>query len=253
MIATPAHMSLAGRSLLGVGLVGLGVIGLIFADVPRQWPPPPVFASIRTALGVGTAILLVFAGAGLQFARTRRLAAYAGVTAFLAWAVFLHVPRLLPHAWNAFAECVALAVGCWLFHPRAAQRFDVSVRYPLGACLLSFGTAHFVYADFTIAFAPAWIPPGPAFWVYATGAGVIAAGISFLLNVIPHIAAVCLGITYTSFVLFVHIPRVAADIDSRIEWTVLFVSVALTGMAWSVASALAARRPVFGRVGLSAS
>lgn len=228
-----------GRTLFCLALVGLGGIGLAFVDVPVQWPPPPSVSSIRAPLGIVTAILLVCAGIGLQFSKTRRTASHLGAFAFLCWAALLHGPKL-PGAWHAVAECVALSVGALACLPRStAQRFDLCVRYPFGACLIAFGAAHFVYSDFTISFASDWIPPGPEFWVYASGAGLVAAGVSFLANIWSRAAAALVATTFSSFVLFVHIPRVSAQLDSRIEWTVLCVASALTGAAWVVAGAMA--------------
>lgn len=247
MSAILTLMSSVGRTLFCLALMGLGGIGLLFADVPVQWPPPPVFSSIRTPLGIVTAILLAGAGVGLQFSKTRRTASFLGAFAFLSWAALLHGPRL-PGAWHAVAECVALSAGALAFLPRrTARHFDLSVRYPFGACLIAFGAAHFVYSAFTISWTPDWIPPGPAFWVYATGVALVAAGVSFLANIAPRVVAALVGIMFSSFVLFVHVPRVSAQPGSRFEWTVICVASALTGAAWVIAGAMAARDRVESR------
>lgn len=238
MSAMLTAMSSVGRTLFCFALIGLGGIGLFFADVPVQWRPPPALSFIRAPLGIVTAILLAYAGIGLQFSKTRRTAAHLGAFAFLCWAALLHGPKL-PGAWHAVAECAALSVGALACLPlRTSPHFDLSVRYPFGACLIAFGAAHFVYSDFTISWTPDWIPPGPEFWAYATGAGLVAAGVSLVANIASRVAAALVGATFSSFVLFVHIPRVSAQLDSRIEWTVLCVASALTGAAWVVAGAM---------------
>lgn len=242
LIAYTPSMFATGRHLYCLGLIGLGAIGVLFADVPVQWPPPPVFASLRVPLGIVSAILLASSGIGLASGRTQRVASLLGALGFLLWAVFLHAPRL-PGARHAVAECVALAVGALACVPSStAERFDLVVRYPFGICLIAFGAAHFVYADFTMAFMPLGIPPGRAFWVYATGAGLIAAGVSFLVNVATRLAAILVGVTFSSFVLFVHVPRIAADPGSRLDWTVVCVALALTGAAWTIAATMAPAR-----------
>lgn len=248
MSAIVTRMASVGRTLFCFALIGFGGIGLFFADTPVQWPPPPDLSAIRAPLGIVTALLLAAAGVGLQLARTQRISSYLGAVAFLLWAAFLHGPKL-PGAWHAVAECVALAVGALACLPRrTARSFDLSVRYPFGLCLIAFGAAHFVYSKFTIAWAPDWIPPGPAFWVYATGAGLVAAGVSLLTNLLSRVAATLVGVTFSSFVLFVHVPRVSADLHNRLEWTVLCVACALTGAAWVIAGAMEQRAPAESRV-----
>jgi hypothetical protein len=43
---------------------------------------------------------------------------------------------------------------------------------------------------------------------------------------------------YATFVLILHIPRVMADPASRLEWTMMFVALSLTGAAWIVRSSI---------------
>src|SRR5437763_529874 len=88
---------------------------------------------------------------------------------------------------------VVLAWGAWL---------------AFGACLLVFGTSHFLYAQFTASLVAAWLPPSRLFWAYATGAAQIAAGLAMLTGVKARLAAILLTIMYAAFGLLVHIPSI---------------------------------------------
>jgi uncharacterized membrane protein YphA (DoxX/SURF4 family) len=97
-----------------------------------------------------------------------------------------------------------------------------------------FGAVHFHYADGTASFVPAWIPPNPHFWAYATGAGYLAAGLALLSGVQARLAATLTALMMASFVVLLHIPRIIGAPDQHAEWIMLAVSSSLTGAAWLV-------------------
>jgi uncharacterized membrane protein YphA (DoxX/SURF4 family) len=104
-----------------------------------------------------------------------------------------------------------------------------------GLMLPVFGVAHFLYIAFTASMIPEWIPYR-VFWAWFTGAGHVAAGLSIVLGIVPRIGATLLASMFSGFVLLVHIPRVIADVDNRMEWHLLSTALLLTGAAWIVAS-----------------
>jgi uncharacterized membrane protein YphA (DoxX/SURF4 family) len=143
-----------------------------------------------------------------------------------------------------------LAAGgfmAWAMSDAEASRRTFTVRaaqIAFGLCLLVFGTAHFVYADFTATMIPGWLPFPPfwpLFWAYLTGCGHIAAGLSLVSGIAARLASTLLAAMFACFVVLLHIPRVLANPTSRIEWTMLSVATALTGAAWIVRTAMAAR------------
>jgi uncharacterized membrane protein YphA (DoxX/SURF4 family) len=152
----------------------------------------------------------------------------------------LHLPRALRApldvgAWNGVAELTALAMGgiaSLALIDAAYSRAAWSTRV-FGACLLVFGTAHFVYDDFSATMIPAWLP-APLFWVYLTGCGHIAAGVSLISGIATRLASLLLTGMFACFVLLLHLPRVIAAPASRIEWIMLGISSAMTGAAWIV-------------------
>lgn len=104
-------------------------------------------------------------------------------------------------------------------------------RIAFGLSALVFGTSHFVYADFTAAMVPEWMP-ARLFWAYATGAGHVAAGLALLSGIRARLAATWLAAMAASFVLLVHVPRVIAAPSSQLEWTMLCMATLIAGSAW---------------------
>jgi uncharacterized membrane protein YphA (DoxX/SURF4 family) len=108
-----------------------------------------------------------------------------------------------------------------------------------GACLITFGLAHFFYLDFTASLVPRWIPPGQLFWAAATGVAHIAAGVAILTRVRAYPAAVLLTFMFALFGLLVHAPLLFVDPRSHLNWVMNAMNLALTGAAWVVADSLA--------------
>jgi uncharacterized membrane protein YphA (DoxX/SURF4 family) len=106
-----------------------------------------------------------------------------------------------------------------------------------------FGLAHFGYARFTASMAPGFYP-APLFWAYLTGACQMAGGLALISGVLPRLAATLLAAMYAVFALTLHLPRVIAAPDERIEWTMLFIALSMTGAAWIVRSAVKASQRV---------
>jgi len=79
------------------------------------------------------------------------------------------------------------------------------------------------------------LPPA-LFWVYLTGAGHVAAGLSFVSGIATRLASFWLTIMFACFVVLLHLPCVVADPTNRIEWTMLGIATSLTGAAWILAS-----------------
>lgn len=83
---------------------------------------------------------------------------------------------------------------------------------------LLFGLQHFLFADFVATLVPSYFPAGK-FWAYLTGAAMVAAGISFILNKKVRLSAILLGVMLLIFILLIHLPKLAAGNASAIDWT----------------------------------
>lgn len=234
-----------GLVCFSAGLAGLGVLALIYRDFALQWQPVPAETPMRDVLALANGIWLIVAAAALWWKRTQLAAACALAVYLALWTLVLHLPRLIggvEAAWNAMAEIGVLTAGAAMIAARAAGRkmFERAARLLFALCLPVFGVAHFIYAAFTASMIPAFIPV-PLFWAYFTGVGHIAAGVSLLTNILPRLGATLYGVMLSCFVLLLHAPRTIAAPGERIEWTMLFVALALTGAAWTVAGSLSAR------------
>jgi uncharacterized membrane protein len=227
----------------GIGVLLLGVVGIVAGDFALQWQPVPAEVPMRRALAYVCAMLLVSGSLGLFVRSSAKAAALFLGCFFAAWAAVLHVPRVLPHltqigAWNGLAEITAAACGGfagWVLYSEQGSRpfvRKVIVRV-FGACLLVFGTAHFAYAEFTASMVPKWLPD-PLFWALATGAGHLAAGLSLISGIRSQLAATLLTLMFASFVVLLHLPRVALNPGVHMEWVMLGISLTLTGAAWLV-------------------
>lgn len=249
----------AGRTLVAVTTVAFGALCFAFSDFVSGLQPVPEQVGARLPLALATGLTLVLAGIGLSIRRTATVAALLLAGIHLLWATVLYLPLVAASdavfglAWVGCFENFALAgamlaLAALLRDPspasratnRVAERLSILARPLYGVSLLVFGLAHFRYPDFVAALIPAWIP-AKLFLAWFTGAAHFAAGLAVLAGVAARIA--CLWHAAMCFIIFavLHIPRVAADLGNRGEWTSLFVALALCGVALVFAERFATR------------
>jgi uncharacterized membrane protein YphA (DoxX/SURF4 family) len=249
----PSKTILVGRVLLASGLGAIAVQNLVTAGflpelqpVPSWWPAPDFFAILTGATLAGAC---AFAAAG------KRVRTAGTVVALILslWTLVLHVPRLAAHPTDggvvtgAF-EILALAGAAWMLAAGAPPDRSLHAKWNrlidraggvgmicYAVSLPVFGILHFVYIDYVASVIPAWIP-GHVFWGYATGVAHIAAGLSIVTGIAARLAARLLGVMFGAWVVLLHVPRAAADVTSRPEWTSLLVALAMCGGAWLVAA-----------------
>ncbi|HXN51738.1 MAG TPA: hypothetical protein VN943_07350 [Candidatus Acidoferrum sp.] len=117
-----------------------------------------------------------------------------------------------------------------------ANRLIILGRVLFAISMIVFGAQHFMYAAFIATLIPAWIPLH-LFWVYFTGTGFIAAGLSIATGILAPLASTCLGIMFLLWFLLLHAPRVAVHPRDGDEWTSAFVALAISGGSSLLASA----------------
>jgi uncharacterized membrane protein YphA (DoxX/SURF4 family) len=193
--------------------------------------------------------------AGMIVKRSAALSALVITAYLLTWVLMLQAPRVarVPGSvgmWLDFCESLFLMCGGWIVFTSLVEpgsRLDMKfiareagvrvARYLIGVSCLVFGLSHFVYAHFTAGMVPAWLP-GRIDFVYLTGVGHLAAGLGILLTIVPRHAATAEAIMISSFALLVHIPGVASEPGSRMQWTMLFIALAVAGAASATATSL---------------
>ena len=243
----------AGLFAYAFGIAALGTQIPLVADFVFGLEPVPKWLPLQLPLAYLSAAILLGASAMIASGWRRRLAAVALAAMFLAWFVLLQLPLLATHssdgtAWTRAFEVLAMFASAWLVAAHAknagpslpaawSRMVDAGAQWApqcFGACLLVFGTLHFVFHDYVAYVIPAWIPAHP-FFAYFTGAAHFAAGVALVTRVQARLAATLLGVMFGSWVLLLHIPRVAAEPSDRNEWTSLLIAITLCGGAWLLA------------------
>jgi hypothetical protein len=210
-------------------------------------PYEPVYA-------IAVGIVVVLASTAIFAGMRSRLAALV-LAALLCLGFVASLPTLIAAprnggAWVSAFELVALA-GLALVVAGAApaaaslsrdfNRLIDRAKAPGIACFglasVIFGVVHFFYAQALAQLIPAWIP-GALAWTYGVGALRVAGGLSLLTRVTVRLAASLMALMYGSWTLLLHVPRVAANSSSAVEWTLLLLAVAFCGGAWSIATGL---------------
>lgn len=78
-------------------------------------------------------------------------------------------------------------------------------RFLFAIPMVIFGVFHFVNSRTLQSVVPSFIP-GQTFWVYLTGAALIAAGISILIKKQVQLVSILLALMLLVFAFFVHFP-----------------------------------------------
>jgi putative oxidoreductase len=103
--------------------------------------------------------------------------------------------------------------------------------------LLVFGSGHFMNAKGMAGMVPI---PGGVIWIYITGAGLIAAAISIIINKKAGLAGLLLGIMLLIFALTIHLPGISSgdEMKSMMSMGNLMKDIAMSGAAFYMAGTL---------------
>ncbi|HEY2465911.1 MAG TPA: DoxX family protein [Steroidobacteraceae bacterium] len=236
----------------GLGAVALGLTGLAWGDFAVVWQPLWFKTLGQSTWGYAVAVIPLLAGLAMQWQRAAFLAALALLVPGCLAILFFDVPRGFEHAsvyvaWYGLFENLALAAGaviiCTFYAklaPATAERVCRIARVSFGICLIYYGLAHHFYLANTTSMVPAWLPPNPTFWAYATAAGHVAAGIAIILGIYARLAAILLAAMFIVFAILVHVPRIITLSHTHMSWAENAVNLALIGAAWVVAASIPA-------------
>ena len=122
-----------------------------------------------------------------------------------------------------------LSLGKWLF------------ALPLAV----FGVNHFMYAGPMSGMIPAYLPGG-IFWVYLTGACLVAAAVSMLIGKMDKLAATLLGIFMLILVALMHLPGCMDPLTRMSSMPMLLKDLMIAGASFMYAQHLATDRSVIG-------
>jgi uncharacterized membrane protein len=242
-----------GRWFFAVAMLFFGLEFFLYvAGMSGPLPGPPWS---RGALFLDWLACAGFIAAAVSIATgrmARLVATFLGVVLLL-YAVCRYMPVWLtrlhdPSPWTILFEILAMVGGAWVF--AAGFPADKKISYPnesfvlqlanvgrffIAISLVVFAVQHFIYAQFVANLIPAWIPER-LFWVYFTGIAFIAAALAIASRKMIRLAALLLGTMFFLWVLVLHIPRVAGSPRNGNEVTSLFVALAMSGIAFALAS-----------------
>ena len=226
----------SGRYIFAIAFLAFGIQHFIYAKYAAGLGPPWIPGSPLRACFMGAALIIASLRIALN-AKTRVTAMLLGLLLFL-YFLLLYAPQLAANVhdfrpWTSGAEILAMCGAAWALAGTPAKLG----RYLFALTLTVFGVQHFLYAQFVATIVPSWIP-GHLFWAYAVGIAFIATTLSIFTNIKARLAATLLGIMFFTWVLILHLPRVASALHNGNEWTSAFVALAMCGGSWIIAGTL---------------
>ena len=213
----------------------------------------------RQAWTCGAALVVLAASAGLLFSHTA-VRSVLTIGAYLAaWAVVC-IPQILAkplsiEGWYGFCEALSSLAGAGILCalllsrgrrseiPTAGERGVRAAQVLFGFTCLFYGCSHFVYAAYTAAMVPGWLP-GRLEFAYITGIGHAAAGVGMVFGILPRLAATLEAGMMSLFGLLVWVPsffmqpRPEWAGPPKNQWSELVVTLVLTASAWIIATSL---------------
>ena len=115
-------------------------------------------------------------------------------------------------------------------------------RYLYALPMAIFGLFHFMNANDMAGMVPL---PGGVFWVYLTGAGLLAAAISILIGKWDKLGTALLGLMLIIFALSIHLKGVM-DSSSEDAMAMMLKDLALAGAAWMYSGSMSKDSSVIG-------
>jgi uncharacterized membrane protein len=237
-----------GRWIFGVAILAFGVLHFMYAhrvpapgleDVLPYTAEGPV-----AAYAIGTLLIL----AGLSFATGigGRVAAVVFGAGFVADAFIFRLYPMLADIRSGglrtlFFEVLSVGATAWLLASTSpsgvgdarggswnARPWVQAGRFLFAITMIVFGVEHFIDASFIASLIPAWMR-AQLFLAYFTGAGFIAAGLSFAAGKCARLAGILLALMFFIWMTTLHGVRVAYDLHNVDEWASGLVALALCG------------------------
>jgi uncharacterized membrane protein len=237
----------AGKYLFALSIVAFGIIQFGVQEFMKGFLPMPESLPARIFFLNFISTLFVAGGILMCIGKTmHRAALLIGLLLFILF-IYPHLTILLgdihnPNPWTASAEDLAMAAGAFIIAGYARTNMTPGKsalprngRILFAISLIVFAVQHFLYADFIATLVPAWIP-FKLFWAYFIGVAFSLASISILINVKTRLASALLGFMFLFWVVFLHLPRVAAATHIEPEKTSMFIALAMCGVFFTIAS-----------------
>lgn len=232
-MTSTTRVTAAGPFVFGLAVAALGLQQIARLDLVPGPLVAPAWVPWRTGVACLSGAVLLAAGATIGSATLRRRAALGLAVLFTLVFVAFQLPSPEAILREGVARTRALETLAFLATALVLAGAPLlrAGRLLFAVCLVVLGVQHFMYAAFIATLVPGWIPGGGLFWNYATGVGMIAAGVAIGANRLAAPAGLLLALMLAAFVLTLHAPRVLAKPDNAGELNSLLVALAMTGAA----------------------
>lgn len=249
----------SGRYFFAFAIIAFGFIQMNVQDFMSGFLPVSKDLPARTFFLYFISTVFIAGGVAMCIKNTNRRAALLIGIVLLILFFYPHFASLVsdihnPGPWTTSAEDLALCGGAFIISGRADDslispgnpRLYRTGKIFFALSLLVFSVQHFMYADYIATLIPSWIPL-KLFWAYFVGVAFLAASISILTNIKTRLAGILLGFMYLFWVIFLHLPRVAADTHKEAEKTSMFIAFAFCGIFFTLASQYPRKEQVSGK------
>lgn len=220
-----------GRPLFLIACIGLGLVELLSGKALAQLHP---WGAASSAMVSGASLTVL--GLWLLLRPSSRIAAF-GLAAHwtLALAFTLLAAAKGPSSalnWVPVSQAALFVLASLASSNRPglihAQLTDL--RLPFAGTLIFYGLVHIFHRDLIAGLIPVWIP-GTQIWPWITGSIMIAAGAALVTGRAVELASLAIAAMFASWILLVHLGRLAGDPASGFEWGFALTALALTGVA----------------------
>ena len=220
-----------GQPVFLVACIGLGLVELFFRKALAQlhsWGSD----SIAIVSGASLAVLALW----LLVRPSSRIAAFALAGHWTLALVFtiLAAAKAPPNAlnWVPVSQTALFVLASLASTNKSglplAQMTDL--RRPFAVTLTFYGLVHISQRALIAELIPGWIT-GAEIWPWFTGSAMVAAGIALLAGRAVKVASHAIAAMFASWILVVHLGRIAGNPSSSFEWSFAFTALALTGVA----------------------
>ena len=238
-----------GRICLAVVMIALGLRGLVFGDFAGTWQRIPIaHLPAHDVFVYLTALVELATGLAILVPRVAKAAAGTMAVFALLWMVLLKFPAVvyapsMEAVWLGAGEIAVILAGAWVVFAALAKpdgRFLAgrsgirNARLLFVLALPTIGLSHFVYADITAGFVPAWLPWRHG-WAYLTGAGNLATAIALLFGLWPRLASALEAAMLGVITVLVWLPPLFAQPHDSGAWSAFLMSSAIAAGAAAVA------------------
>jgi uncharacterized membrane protein len=250
-----------GIYVFGLAAVAMGVVDLVWGALDPAHQPLQAWGDNvpgRQAIAYILGVLLAGGGTALLSPRTARLGAGILASVYLIVAVFW-LPRFYtaPHYLGPSPSvylgvlggvCQELIIVCAAVFVAANVSSETSgrlrgianaARVVFGVSAIDFGLVHLTTIQGNLAYVPAWMPFGQAFWVAFTGVAFVLAGIAILTGILDVLTARLLSLMWLVFSAFTLLPGLAAAPHDEGHWGGNAYNILAAASAWILADWLA--------------